>query len=154
MTRQSPRPSPGRRDRRRRGISLAGALILLLGLGLGVLPGGSRPVETTYAEAADWTGASSIEAAPEAQGARLQGYGMGFFRAGQSPISSPPVCPSIAQIDEDLVHIDQGHLANAIRAYGQNCNLDQVPARVAAVAPRPVRVLGRLLPGAGGPGHR
>src|SRR3954469_3173942 len=108
MAPQSTRRGSGKPDRRRRGISLAGGLILLLGLGLGVLPGGSRPIDTTYAEAADWTGASSIEAAPEAQGARLQGYGMGFFRAGQTP-NGP--CPTTAQIDEDLRHIDQGHLA-------------------------------------------
>jgi len=75
-------------------------------------------------------GAHSVDPAPEAQGARLQGYGMGFFRQTLGGL-----CPTTAQIDEDLRHVEQGHLANAIRFYGQTCNLDQVPGRVQAVAP-------------------
>src|SRR4051794_34317428 len=116
----------------RRTIPLAAALILLA-LALGAFPTGGRPASADVAELTTGDALHSVGAAPEAQGARLQGYDMGFFRTGQTPNGGP--CPSIAQIDEDLRHIDQGHLANAVRFYGQSCNQDQVPARVAAVAP-------------------
>lgn len=63
---------------------------------------------------------------------REQGYAVGFFRDGQSPIPNPPVCPSEAQITEDLTNIVNGHLADVIRLYGQSCNLDKVPGIIQA----------------------
>jgi hypothetical protein len=89
------------------------ALTLLLGVALGALPGVASSPDASPLEVAHSAGAGAVAAAaPEAQGGRIQGYAMGFFRTGQAP-GGP--CPSIAQIDEDLRHIDQGHLANAIR---------------------------------------
>src|SRR5262249_6256255 len=127
MLRHDPAGSLARRSRRN--APQVAALILLV-LTLSALPAGGRPASAGSADFPTGADAHSVGAAPEAQGARLQGDAMGFFR---QTLGGP--CPTTAQIDEDLRHVDQGHLANAIRFYGQTCNLDQVPGRVQAVAP-------------------
>jgi exo-beta-1,3-glucanase (GH17 family) len=64
--------------------------------------------------------------APLDQAFREQGYAVGFVRTGTYS------CASVNQIQEDLQHIFNGHQANAIRLYGQNCNVNQVPALMQA----------------------
>jgi exo-beta-1,3-glucanase (GH17 family) len=58
--------------------------------------------------------------------AREQGYAVSFFRDEQSPHVS--ICPAPDQIRADIEYLVSRNLANAIRLYGQNCNLDLVPA--------------------------
>ena len=74
---------------------------------------------------------ATTQAAPSAsvvQAPRVRGYAVGFFRAGQNPNFN--ICPTTANIREDLSRIISDGLATDIRLYGQSCRLDEVPGLV------------------------